>query len=144
METERALVIGAGGFGRQVILSLLDGGCAVDVVEKELGPRHALRNAACRWFQGNAWNLDTILGLDVPSYACCYLCLNDNLSTNLRVIRLLKSAGARQIAVRVSGAADAAACTGAGATLTICPEELAGRALVRQTLSGDSASAGAV
>jgi hypothetical protein len=113
-----------------VILSLLDGGCAVDVVEKELGPRHAL--------------LDTILGLDVPSYACCYLCLNDNLSTNLRVIRLLKSAGARQIAVRVSGAADAAACTGAGATLTICPEELAGRALVRQTLSGDSASAGAV
>jgi|GEM_PF-5766229 len=135
---KKALVLGAGNFGRYVILALRECGCEVDVVEKETAPQYALRDAGCRWFRNNAWNLASIRAIHIPEYDCCFLCLNDNRQTNLHVIGELRRLNARRIVIRAVGEEDAAAYQAAGASRVVCPEQLASVVLVRESFPARS------
>lgn len=129
---KRALVIGAGYFGRYLICALMESGCVVDVVEKGTVPQYNLRNSGCRYIRDNAWNLASIKELHIPDYECCFICLNDNLQINLHVIKELRKEGARQIVIRSDTDQLFQTYLDAGASRVVCPEQVASRTLVRE------------
>lgn len=129
---KRALVIGAGNFGRHLIQELLLRGCAVDVVDKEAAPQYALRDTACRYIRNNAWNLPAISEIRIPEYDCCYLCLGEAPGMGIHITETLRRAQARQIVVRIQRAQEAGLYIQAGAHRVICPAQAAGEILARE------------
>lgn len=132
---KKALVIGAGYFGKHLVFELLEGGFAVDVIDKDEAPSHILYNSGCRYIEKNAWNLPFMKEIQIPDYDCCFVCLGENKSMSIHVVEELRKGGARSIVVRVKRMQDAEMFLKGGADKAVCPAQIAGAALVRELLN---------
>lgn len=128
---KRALVIGAGHFGRMLVDDLLAKGFAVDVMDRDAAAEYPLRMLDIHFICNNGWNLPAA-ALPFAEYACCYVCIGPNQWMNRRIVEALRAKGVRQIVVRVHRRMEAQDCRDAGADRVICPDEFTSHALAAE------------
>ena len=133
---KQVLIIGAGDFGRNLAYALREGGCCVDILDRNAASERFARAQGCRFFCSDAWNVSDLEGLSVSDYDCCYLCIPSSqplgLSLSCSVVKRLRQAGAQRVVVRINRLFDAEDLLQAGADEAVCPEYLAGRMLLSE------------
>lgn len=138
---KKALIIGAGYFGKHLVFELIENGFTVDVIDKAELPRYTLSGSGCKYIEMNAWNLPIIQEITIPEYDCCYICLGENKSMIIHVIEKLREAGARSIVVRIKNKQDEEVFVQAGADKTFCPAKVASLVIVKELIDQGSVDA---
>ena len=131
------LVIGAGRFGTNLALTLMELGNEVLVVDTDEETINKIAPSVTRAQVGDCMDRDVLEELGVRNFAVCFVCISDNFQSSMEITSLLKELGAPDVVAKSDREIHARLLKKIGADDVVYPErDMARRTAVKYSTNG--------